>query len=61
MFGNVEEAWNLGAAAVGATIYYGSDESNRQIQEVAHVFPVTHTNLVWQPYFGVTYETVISK
>ena len=42
MFGNVEEAWNLGAAAVGATIYYGSDESNRQIQEVAHAFSLAH-------------------
>jgi class I fructose-bisphosphate aldolase len=42
MFGNVEEAWNLGAAAVGATIYFGSDESNRQIQEVAHAFQHAH-------------------
>ena len=42
MFGNVEEAWNLGAAAVGATIYFGSEESNRQIQEVAHAFQHAH-------------------
>ena len=42
MFGNVEEAWNLGAAAVGATIYYGSEESNRQIQEVANAFQHAH-------------------
>jgi class I fructose-bisphosphate aldolase len=33
MFGSVDEAWNLGAAAVGATIYFGSNESSRQIQE----------------------------
>ena len=42
MFGTVEEAWNLGAAAVGATIYFGSEESNRQIQEVAHAFAMAH-------------------
>ena len=42
MFGNVEEAWNLGAAAVGATIYFGSEESNRQIQEVANAFQHAH-------------------
>lgn len=42
MFGTVEEAWNLGAAAVGATIYFGSEESNRQIQEVAQAFSLAH-------------------
>lgn len=42
MFGSVEEAWNLGATAVGATIYFGSDESNRQIMEVAHAFERAH-------------------
>ncbi len=42
MFGSVEEAWNLGAVAVGATIYYGSKESNRQIVEVAEVFEYAH-------------------
>jgi class I fructose-bisphosphate aldolase len=42
MFGSVEEAWNLGAAAVGATIYYGSEESSRQIQEVAQAFELAH-------------------
>ena len=42
MFGTVEEAWNLGAAAVGATIYFGSEESSRQIQEVAHAFSLAH-------------------
>ena len=38
MFGSVEDAWNLGAVAVGATIYFGSDQSTRQIQEVAEAF-----------------------
>lgn len=42
MFGTVEEAWNLGAKAVGATIYYGSEESNRQIVEVAEAFERAH-------------------
>tara|TARA_B100002051_G_C16719735_1_gene631602 strand:- start:643 stop:1722 length:1080 start_codon:yes stop_codon:yes gene_type:complete len=42
MFGTVQEAWNLGAAAVGATIYFGSDESRRQIIEVAEAFQMAH-------------------
>ena len=42
MFGSVEEAWNLGAVAVGATIYFGSDESARQIVEVAQAFERAH-------------------
>ncbi len=42
MFGSVERAWDLGAAGVGATIYFGSDESNRQIQEVAEAFETAH-------------------
>lgn len=42
MFGTVQEAWNLGAAAVGATIYFGSDNSDRQIQEVAEAFAYAH-------------------
>ncbi|GAA4314114.1 class I fructose-bisphosphate aldolase [Nibribacter koreensis] len=42
MFGSVEEAWNLGAAAVGATIYFGSEESSRQIIEVAEAFEQAH-------------------
>lgn len=42
MFGSVDEAWNLGAAAVGATIYFGSEESNRQIIEVANAFERAH-------------------
>ena len=42
MFGSVEQAWNLGAVAVGATIYFGSDEATRQIQEVSQAFQVAH-------------------
>lgn len=42
MFGTVEQAFNMGAVAVGATIYYGSAESNRQIQEVAEAFEYAH-------------------
>lgn len=42
MFGSVEEAWNLGAAAVGATIYFGSEESSRQIIEVSEAFERAH-------------------
>ena len=42
MFGSVKDAWNMGATAVGATIYFGSDESTRQIQEVAKAFEYAH-------------------
>jgi len=42
IFGSVEEAWNLGAVAVGATIYFGSEESSRQIQEIAEAFERAH-------------------
>ncbi len=42
LFGTVEEAWNLGAVAVGATIYFGSAESTRQIQEISVAFKRAH-------------------
>jgi fructose-bisphosphate aldolase, class I len=42
MFGTVEDAWNMGAVAVGATIYFGSPESGRQIVEVARAFERAH-------------------
>jgi fructose-bisphosphate aldolase, class I len=42
MFGTVKEAWNLGAVAVGATIYFGSDGADRQIQEVSVAFAEAH-------------------
>ncbi len=42
MFGNIKSAWNMGAVAVGATIYWGSAESTRQLQEVAQAFEYAH-------------------
>lgn len=42
MFGQIEQAYDMGAAAVGATIYFGSDESSRQIVEVAEAFQAAH-------------------
>ncbi len=42
MFGSVKQASDLGAAGVGATIYFGSEESTRQLQEVAHAFAEAH-------------------
>src|SRR5687767_6319944 len=42
MFGTVKEAHNLGAVAVGATIYFGSDESTRQITEISEAFAQAH-------------------
>lgn len=42
MFGSADDAWNLGAAAVGATVYFGSEESNRQIIEVSQAFERAH-------------------
>jgi class I fructose-bisphosphate aldolase len=42
MFGTVDQAVDMGAAAVGATIYFGSDESTRQIQEVSDAFAYAH-------------------
>ncbi|MEA5259834.1 class I fructose-bisphosphate aldolase [Arcicella aquatica] len=43
MFGSVREAWNLGATAIGATIYFGSEESSRQIIEVSEAFEEAHS------------------
>jgi class I fructose-bisphosphate aldolase len=42
MFGSVQEAYNLGAVAVGATVYFGSEESTRQLQEVSEAFQEAH-------------------
>ena len=42
MFGQVKQAYDMGAAAVGATIYFGSEESKRQIQEVSLAFAKAH-------------------
>ena len=43
LFGKVREAWNMGAVAIGATIYFGSQESNRQIREIAEAFAEAHS------------------
>ncbi|WP_129021228.1 MULTISPECIES: class I fructose-bisphosphate aldolase [Edaphocola] len=43
MFGSIKNAWEMGAVAVGATIYFGSPESNRQIVEVAKAFEYAHS------------------
>lgn len=67
-FGTVREAWNMGATAVGATIYFGSEESNRQIQEISDAFAFAHelgmATILWcylrNSAFrkeGVNYET----
>lgn len=42
MYGDIDQAFDMGAAAVGATIYFGSDESTRQIQEVSEAFAYAH-------------------
>src|SRR6266571_8855976 len=42
MFASIKASWNLGAAAIGATIYFGSDESTRQLQEVTTAFEMAH-------------------
>ena len=67
LFGTVKEAWNMGAVAVGATIYFGSPESDRQIQEISRAFHEAHelglATVLWcyvrNPAFkkdGVNYE-----
>jgi len=42
LFSGVEQAFDMGAAAIGATIYFGSEESNRQIQEISEAFKYAH-------------------
>jgi class I fructose-bisphosphate aldolase len=42
LFGSVKQAWDMGAVAVGATIYFGSEESTRQIQEISEAFAYAH-------------------
>jgi class I fructose-bisphosphate aldolase len=42
LFGTVKEAWDMGAAAVGATIYFGSDQADRQIVEISRAFAEAH-------------------
>ncbi|MEQ8474200.1 MAG: class I fructose-bisphosphate aldolase [Marinoscillum sp.] len=43
MYGSVKEAWNLGATAVGATVYFGSPEQDQQLREVAEAFEEAHS------------------
>ncbi len=51
LFANVEQAYDMGAAAVGATIYFGSDEATRQIVEISEAFAHAHelgmTTILW--------------
>lgn len=42
LFGTVKEAWNMGAVAVGATVYFGSEESRRQLVDIAKAFEYAH-------------------
>src|SRR3989441_10841119 len=67
LFGTVKEAWEMGAVAVGATVYFGSPESDRQLQEIAIAFHAAHelgmATVLWcyvrNPAFkkdGVNYE-----
>jgi len=42
MFGQIKQAWDMGCVSVGATIYFGSDESGRQIKEVSTAFQMAH-------------------
>ncbi|GHS93846.1 fructose-bisphosphate aldolase [Synergistales bacterium] len=43
LFASIDQAWDMGAVAVGATIYFGSDESTRQIQEISRAFKYAHS------------------
>lgn len=42
LFASVKQCWEMGAAGIGATIYFGSKESNRQIQEISEAFQYAH-------------------
>jgi fructose-bisphosphate aldolase, class I len=68
MFGTIKEAWNMGAVCVGATVYFGSDESAKQLVQVAEAFALAHelgmATVLWcytrNPGFkvnGVNHET----
>lgn len=68
MFGTIKEAWNMGAVAVGATVYFGSEESAKQLVQVAEAFAQAHelgmATVLWcytrNPGFkvnGVNHET----
>ncbi|WPV64870.1 class I fructose-bisphosphate aldolase [Chitinophaga sp. LS1] len=61
LFGSVREAWNMGAAAVGATIYFGSEQSDRQIEEIAAAFEEAHAlgmaTILWCYTRNATFKT----
>jgi fructose-bisphosphate aldolase, class I len=68
LFGTVKSAWDMGAVAIGATIYWGSAESARQLKEIAEAFEYAHqlgmTTILWcytrNPGFkvnGIDYHT----
>ncbi len=42
LFGSVQQAFDMGAVAIGATVYFGSEESNQQIREVSEAFQIAH-------------------
>src|SRR5438046_4589623 len=60
-FGSVKQAWDMGAAAVGATIYFGSEESKRQIQEVSEMFQHAHElgmfTVLWCYLWNAAFKT----
>lgn len=68
LFGSVQQAFDMGCVGIGATIYWGSDESNRQLQEISEAFELAHQlgmfTVLWcylrSPSFkvdGVDYHT----
>jgi class I fructose-bisphosphate aldolase len=61
MFGSIKSAWDMGAVAVGATIYFGSEDSNRQIIEVAEAFEYAHDLTAQANHLGVTLQADIIK
>ncbi|MCH7928075.1 MAG: class I fructose-bisphosphate aldolase [Candidatus Dadabacteria bacterium] len=61
LFGSVDQAFQMGATGVGATIYYGSDESTRQIQEISEVFHYAHSlglvTILWAYLRNTAFKT----
>ena len=55
MFGTVKSAWNMGAVGIGATIYWGSEESRKQLKEVSEAFELAH-ELGNDDHFMVLYK-----
>ena len=61
LFGTIKQAYDMGAAAVGATIYFGSAESRRQIREVGRGVRSRPTSWAWPPSCGATCATTRSR